>query len=500
MHRLAKSIPKFSKGRIIVPKTKSSTSINLRAPFLPHSSDALGALKQFQAAIVVPKSDLGVELNKTIVFSSHTNSQDGNLNISISKSFSEIPPKDCRLEFKKKCMECSKLCDFTVESKDIQAKVNKGLLLQQIIQGTNIPHLVKSVSADMVQCFFQMVSVNIFRSFPPISLTGPEDSKDFVNDAAWQHISLVYDAMSMWMNVPQFFEIPTRFLTRFSQNLLSPDERERQTVGIILSNITARLPNYRLCVRKGIFHMIADNNVSAELLDCSSNIISSFPIPLKQDAIELFRYGFLPLHRLDNYPFFYKSLLLCILKFISKDLLLVDEYVLYMIHHFPIASKRKQNLFIKEIEEILLNFGSNISDKLIGTLFRLISSYIPSPCTQLSESALCVVTNSRLQCLLHNHSQRIMMNIVLSFLDAKSSHWDERIREKMNSNEKFVQYISPDDYNRIVDNQKMLVSRLRKQQDDAVKNWEIIYYTAVSNYSSDSFPFFLEQMINSRTV
>ena len=128
-----------SRGRRILSPTKNNrnikkqnnTKLSLKKSF-SSPNPTLSNLPTKRNARTLPKSEIELNMDKTVTFSTHFRNSDEEIEIYGSKTLTEVSLKDDRNLLIEKCNECSKICDFTSDKKDIKAKSIKSTLLKQI--------------------------------------------------------------------------------------------------------------------------------------------------------------------------------------------------------------------------------------------------------------------------------------------------------------------------------------------------------------------------------
>lgn len=408
----------------------------------------------------VPKADPEANINKTFTFSTHNNASTEDLVIKGSKAFSEIPPKDIRTVFHHKCRECSKICNFSSPTKDSKAKTAKQHLLKHLYQGFSIPHLVRSLTADLMQEFFQMVSVNILRPFPKFKhgkyMT---DARDSLMDSAWPHLSLVYDCLLASLTCSNLLNFPPHFINKLINNCLSPDDRERHSVRNVLCAIYQKCHSQRIIMRNSVAMICNTGKCTTELLDFFVGVVGSFTSPLKPELIALYYQTVLPLHRLRNYNDFHSVLVQVITRFIAKADVLLAPTFSYLHKHWPLTDCNKQSLFLREMEEIAITFSAQITTQVLATFMRRVGDCVLVEYSTLAETALDIIQNPLMAPLLRANSASLFFMLILHINNTSKSHWDEDVKETANSALAFLQELDKNAYKKANETQKMMKNR-----------------------------------------
>jgi len=374
---------------------------------------------------VVPKAEIGLKMDATFSLSTLRSSIGADLMIQPSKAFNEVPTKDFNALFVKKCQDCCYLCDFTGDS-DGKIKHIKTGLLRQIINGLNMPQLMKSLQPASMKEFFCMLSTNLFRDFPSVSSICPIDAHDCVFDSAWPHISIIYETLTAFINssLPQI-SLSSSFLYHLIGNSLSPDEREKAIVRDLLYLTYSKLVGCREIIRKNISYYFSSLLASYELIEFYNSIVSGFSIPLKQDHISFYEKYFLALHSSPNFLSFHIPYVQCLIKYISKSNSSIVPTVLFISKHWPCSDKKKQLVFIAELSELFVVFESLISQDLAIPIFKQISMCTLSESQDVSASSFDFLMNPDILPILTRYSHILYPIIMDPVTRAAKTHWDE---------------------------------------------------------------------------
>ena len=455
--------------KLIVPKKRAPASSIMMSP------TPLIKQKSTPTINVAPIIDPEVK-EIEIKYSSHKNTCEGDIEIYMSPPFADVPPKDWRKVFKNKCTECSKICDFSNPSKDLEAKNNKTILLKQIISSFSIPHISRGLSSDTVQIFYQMCAANIFRDFPAVKVINLHDgSTTNIQDAAWAHISIVYEAMLAIININSASDFPPNFLQRLINNIISNDCRERHFVGTVLNGISNRFPIHRSTLKKKTLDLLSSGRCSSALIDWTIALMSGMSSPLKADNLDVFHKTILPLHRLPDLQQFWKPLMSIVSLFISKDEELLDYSIMYLLKHWPVQDTSKQSAMLDEMENWALNFATKKHNKVLLTFFKHVTSCITDENSTLSERAIKLVTNKGFATIIKDHTNGIIFAIVSGLSDAINNHWDHELSDKASVALKLLETYDPQNCKKALDAQKLLKSRKRAQMGICKNNWQKVY-------------------------
>lgn len=297
--------------------------------------------------LAVPKSEMGLNVDKIVNYTTLHKLNQETINIKPTKSFQENPPREHAKLFIEKCKQCSNICDFSSPSLDQKAKTTKTQLLKHLASVFTNPNLARAVSQDSMNLFYKMLSVNLFRPLPKMKPFTVIETHDVTYDSAWPHLSLCYEALQSSLSCKYAQNISPDFIYHLVGNSVSPDDRERIAVRDILYSMYTKFMNHRTIVREKIADQFTNGVCSSELLEFLISVVSGFNSPLNPEHVTYFRNSILSLHTLNNLPLFAVQVKKLILAYIQKSGFLLDSTIEYLLLHWPKSNRIKQCLFLK---------------------------------------------------------------------------------------------------------------------------------------------------------
>lgn len=376
----------------------------------------------------VPKSEMGMNVDKTVNYTTLHELNQKVVNIKFSKSFQETPPREQAKLFIEKCKQCSIICDFSSPSIDQKSKATKAQLLKHIASGFTIPNLLRTISQEAMNIFYKMLSINLFRPMPKMARFTVVETHDVLYDSAWPHLTLLYDALQSSLNCKFAQNISPEFIYHLIGNSVSPDDRERIAVRDILHSLYTKFMNQRAIVREKISEQFINGICSSELLEFFVCVASGFNSPLNPEHISFFCDSILPLHKLNDFPVFFIQLKKLINTYIQKSGFLLDSTIDYLLMHWPKSNRLKQGLFLKEIEELFVSYEIHISTPSAIKVFKMIGEMANNMNSDVAEIAVDICTNPKLSFTLKTHAQSVFPLIVGPLYASTQNHWDDCIR------------------------------------------------------------------------
>jgi hypothetical protein len=379
--------------------------------------------------IACPQSELGLTVDLTFHFSARHPTRTGDLVINGSRAFKDVPAIDHLKLFLHKVAECSKLCDFETPEKDEKAKVTKIHLLKHLIDCFREAATVEVLVLDAMKQLYQMISINLFRSMPVVPIRGPLDAHDTVIEDAWPHLSLVYQLVPATFVSPYTQEcLTSKFVYGLIGNGASLDNNERQAVKDVLNGIYVRYMGLRQTIRTFMGDKFVIGQCSSDLLQFFSTCINGFNAPLKPEHVKLFRLCFNQLHSHPELWQFAEPMMECLCKFVSKQPAILTDILRYLYQHWPRSERRKQVIYLKELQTLLVNHVKELTQDHVVVAFRILNNALYSEFSDIGDQAINMLTNSKVIDVIMKYAAVIYPIIFVSVVRSAKQHWDETIR------------------------------------------------------------------------
>ena len=444
---------------------------------LPALRPSKGHVKAEKRA--APKAEIGLAVDKNISLSTLRSTDGREATIKPSKSITECPPKEQQKLFIEKCRECCTICDFSSPTIETKAKQTKSTLLKHIAISFTIPHLVRNMQPESLKEFYNMLSINLFRPFPHIPTISPIEAHDSLYDSSWPHLSLAYEALKTSFNCPTASNFITEsFIYKLTGNCVSPDDREKTTVRDILHALYTKFMNLREICRNCIARQFSNDTVSYELIEFFLSVVSGFNSPLKDDHVNFYYKHFLPLHTSHVFSSFQVPYVKCLIKFISKSILLFSPTINYISRHWPCSDRKKQMEYLNELSILLKEFEINVTPKAAQIVFKIIGECVESENADVSEAAVDILMNNDLATLIKSNSSIVFPVVIEPVYRAAKHHWDNCAKTNAYVVLQVLSEIDNQTFNKANEAHKMIKSQ--KQAANAVfkNNWSKIFEAA----------------------
>jgi hypothetical protein len=332
--------------------------------------------------------------------------------------------------FTKKCEQCSKLCDFSLETKDTQAKEDKAKYLVELDRIFAKPRIIRLLTPDLITVFLRMCLINVGRSCPSLRIVSSIECPDNVLDIAWPHLELVYNALkSLFGSKAATFVSDGPILAVLIANTVSADERERQAAKECLCALYRIVANLKQPLVALAVNQMCTGECSAELLGFVYDCVGDLQKVCPQGHRPVFQ----TVLRLHNSPLFMKfsvSLSQCLTRFIRADKSLLEDTVIYLAKHWPTAGIKKQVAFTEELGSLMQNFAEEpITREAATMLFERLSTLVTDPGVDIAEAALSFLIGPGNEATLIGHMDAAMKQLVSSLNSCRKDHWNVFIRD-----------------------------------------------------------------------
>lgn len=384
--------------------------------------------------------------------------------------------------FVAKLKQCCVIFDFSDCISDLKSKEIKRACLNEIVDYITVTRncLTENVYPEVIN----MISVNLFRTLPPIGSesindeTGAEDDEPTL-EASWPHTQIVYELFLRFLESLDFQPniakkyVDQKFVLQLLDLFDSEDPRERDFLKTILHRIYGKFLGLRAFIRKQINNIFLRYvfeyehfNGIAELLEILGSIINGFAVPLKEEHKVFLQRVLIPLHKAHSLTLYHPQLTYCIVQFIDKDPTLAEPIIKGLVKFWPKTCSMKEVVFLNELEEILDIIDTQVFKKICSTLFKQIARSATSPHFQVAERSLALWSNEYVVQLIDDNLDEIIPILLPSLCRISKTHWNTNIitltynllKNFMDSNKK----LCDDVLNTIRDNEQKLIS---KEQD-----------------------------------
>ncbi|XP_069772348.1 protein phosphatase 2, regulatory subunit B', epsilon isoform X2 [Narcine bancroftii] len=341
--------------------------------------------------------------------------------------------------FQKKLQQCCVVFDFMDSLTDLKMKEYKRSTLSELVDFVAVGRgiLTEHTYSEVVK----MVSLNIFRTFPPSDTSefDPEEDEPTL-EASWPHLQLVYEFFIRFLESQEFQPsiakkyVDQKFILQLLELFNSEDPRERDYLKTVLHRIYGKFLGLRAFIRKQINNIFLQFiyetehfNGVAELLEILGSIINGFALPLKAEHKQFLIKVLLPLHTVRSLSLFHAQLTYCIVQFLEKDPSLTESVVRGLLKFWPKTCSQKEVMFLGEMDEILDVIEPAQFVKIQDPLFKQIARCVSSPHFQVAERALYYWNNEYIMSLIEENSAVILPIMFPSLYKISKEHWNPAI-------------------------------------------------------------------------
>ncbi|VDQ04380.1 unnamed protein product [Trichobilharzia regenti] len=294
-------------------------------------------------------------------------------------AFKDVSPSEHQELFIKKLQQCCVVFNFEDSTSDVSSKEIKRTFLSELVEYISVTRnaLNESVYQPIIAC-------NIFRPLPPSDNPDfdPEED-DPILEAAWPHLSYVYEFFLRFLESPDFQPVAAKKYI---------DQKFVLQVILLYSYLriscwscsTAKIPGNGIHRIYGKFlglrfiYETEQFNGVGELLEILGSIINGFALPLKSEHTRFLAKVLIPLHKAKSLVTFHPQLAYCIVQFLDKDATLTEQVVRGLLKFWPKTYSQKEVMFLGEIEEILEVIEPLQFQVIMVPLFKQIAKSVSS--------------------------------------------------------------------------------------------------------------------------
>ena len=344
--------------------------------------------------------------------------------------------------FRKKLLACQTIYDFN----QVTAIKEKEAKRQTLLELIDYVSQAKSLFTEPVmQDLVETVSINIFRTLPPLkqrnplAIYDPEDEEPTL-EPSYPHLQMIYELFLRFVISPEVDPklakkfIDQLFIQRFLDLFDSEDPRERDVLKTTLHRLYGKFMAHRAFIRKAIqnlfFKIIYESelhNGISELLEILGSIINGFALPLKDEHKQFLEKSLIPLHKVKTLNAFHQPLCYCMTQYAEKDPRLCEPIILGLLRLWPVTCSAKEVLFLSELEEILeLTQGPEFTAVQAPLLDRF-RICITSSQFQVAEKALFLWSHEEVHKLFMGARQFCYPIMISALLQNTKHHWNNQV-------------------------------------------------------------------------
>ncbi|CAH8443627.1 unnamed protein product [Schistosoma margrebowiei] len=421
-------------------------------------------------------------------------------------AFKDVSPSEHQELFVKKLQQCCVVFNFEDSTSDVSSKEIKRTFLNELVEYISVTR--NALNESVYQPIVSMIACNIFRPLPPSDNPDfdPEED-DPILEAAWPHLSYVYEFFLRFLESPDFQPVAAKkyidqkFVLQLLELFDSEDPRERELLKTVVHRIYGKFLGLRSFIRKQINNIFLrfiyeteQFNGVGELLEILGSIINGFALPLKSEHTRFLAKVLIPLHKAKSLVTFHPQLAYCIVQFLDKDATLTEQVVRGLLKFWPKTYSQKEVMFLGEIEEILEVIEPLQFQIIMVPLFKQIAKSVSSSHFQVAERALSYWNNDNIVSLIEENHDTLIPILFPSFYRISREHWNQTIVALVGNVLKIFMEMNTNLCNQLAEKHK--VERQRKPSIDVNNIWNafldftvplVIYYAfheMLKNFSS----------------
>lgn len=364
----------------------------------------------------------------------------------------ELPPLSSVTEdhfnesFRRKLIQCRIICNFADAMSDLKSKSMKQTYLQEIVDHISQPRFFRLLDSESFKVLFTMVKCNIVRAMPPIPPLAKvpmigDDINDTIYESSWPHLELVYQIFQKFLesslldtsSLVQY--VDQSFIAQFLLLFNTSDQRERDSLKMVLHRLYLKFVQQRPAIRQAIQHIfytyIYETRYFSginELLEIMISIINGYAVPLKQEHKDFLIKILIPLHTSYFLHLFHSNLFFCVMQYIQKDSSLIPVVLREFMKIWPVSCSLKELIFITEISKIIELMTEEQFKELMVDLFHKVGKCITSNNFQVSEAGMLLWKNDRFVQYTTTYAKQLFPIICPYLYKTGTNHWNAAIK------------------------------------------------------------------------
>ena len=456
--------------------------------------------KNLQLSTVINNSSLSPKFNSGVNISTQKLINLKATPVSLSHSKRNIPLKtdvsqnsNVNSCFMKYVSICCNFCDFTSKNADLKFKKEKSDALDALINilGNYDDEIkVKKLSQESIFSLFRMISINIFRPIPVIQKIS---KNDIIVDTEWPHLQKVYHILNILLRSSEIRAtllqsiVNEHLVISLFACLKSPDLREQDEITNILIIIANRFVHIKKVLRFQcrIFLIKSINN------DCYRNALDKFfifyaeflQISHPHETRKFFYRLIMPLIKFNEFDIFYYSYANVVELFFYLDGTFVDNFINYLLKHWPITNKQKEKIFLELINDIIIRYRKCINQKTAVLMIKKIAKLFESESDEISIFSLSILKNEEFIQLIHSNIDENLLILYKSALKVHKTHWFSDTRNYASEILKIIERLNPSISQTNAEDE---VSNSKSSQKQWIENWNEVLERAQNKINDDS--------------
>lgn len=405
-------------------------------------------------------------------------------------NFEQVKPSEIQSLFISKCRVCCGFCNYKDDRFDINLKQIKYDTLHQLYNAIQNQEFTKNLSVTCINALFHMICINIFRPISKKKNTFESIPDCSVCDKEWPHLEIIYLIFesiltSKLLNL-SLIQIKS-YVKKLFKLLLSPDEREQLEVCNCLAALLKNYPDSKQCIPAKttafLQSVLADENNQI----CFQSFLSFYTKNLsllKQSNSQMFFNSFLlPLMLSNQFHLFHESFLDLMKVNLLHDPFKVNEYILYILNHWPIANFKKQTAFLEILHQMISNYNQSVTQKVLILLLKRMIKCFSDPTADISQQSMFMMEDESLIHIFWEKADSLKNELFEKLREVESSHWIENTRLFATETLDMIQKFQPKEKEKenVID---ILTDDVEINNENNEMNWDVIRSMASNNYSN----------------
>ena len=334
----------------------------------------------------------------------------------------------------KKLEVCCILPEFRDPDVDKDAKNEKAAVLKELLAVFGNPAIVKTLPSTVIDNFFKMLNVNMFRGVP---LTEKKflfyDDEPYLSDIAWGHLQHVFQMLLEFFRASPkdpHFDVP------YEKKLLSlfgnPDTRERDAMLVFFKEYVVQYPERELGLWRRMAYL---------LLMYKEKIIQPYPVTpillffqdrfanvtdpaLIEESNRILDRSLIPLISGQHVITHQGPLTELFLIFIGRDPSVALRLGNELINRFPRSKPTKQITFINMLNTITEKMPMEDFEVFCGRLFRLYAHVASYNSSKIVDASFKIWSNVQIIPMILENSREIFPVMHQALCTTMKEHWN----------------------------------------------------------------------------
>ena len=363
-----------------------------------------------------------------------------------------------------------------------EAKENEKMLsaFEEIAEYISHPEKLELVSGTQYQRLFSLMYKNLFHEIhdPPPAIIY-SDVTAVYSVQFLKYLNLVHAILILILNKVNLKNIEFFFTRSFIERLVlmlrSPSQEEQFSTEKVINEIYSSVPHQKMIIYSAMAHLLEGYRDGVFTYFCVSPALRFFisffqkTQLFNKQTFELFRTTIFALYATPFIQYFSSLLSQISMIFFSRDPLIANWCIIFLLRHWPLTASHKEVYFINQMLAICPYFRVKNNTKVAMKIIKQIGICISSNNFKVSKAALDFIKEDIFFEIFESLTQEYYQ-ILFPRIKNASKHWSSEVRETSSSVAKLLYNMNHNLTTNIVTS--MNISET--QENEVRKYWSII--------------------------